>query len=520
MAIQWGAPTSTPASTSNIQWGNTAAPTSNGTVTPTPAAPTKDSFNPLPITSHPANAADAIWQALVNYGSGVKQAATGGVNQVIQASNDSAVGGMNPIYTGAKAAGGIASVVSAPLAPIFSPIGKIINDVTQPIQNNPTVQKFANSPAGIATAQTAETVSNLANTAGTVAGVQGAVESAPSYLSKAQSLYNTVKDKLTAPSEPIESVQQPLDTQPIVENYTKAIKPTVVGKKTPQLQDKYNSNVVNAVQSIVSNKDELSFNTPSGDVVTGRTPQNLSEFNQAIDQTKAKIFGQYDALAKQATGQGATVSTESAVNALQKVADNEALQITNPSAVSFAKDLISRFGTEDAEGNFVPKDISPDTAQEIIKNYNSTLETFYRNPSYDNASKAAIEAGVLYQMREALDSTITKATGEQYGTLKAQYAALKAIEADVAKRAVVQARQISATGSSGIGDYAAIFAGGDIVHGLLTLNPAMLGKGTLELGLNKFFSYLKSPDRAISTMFKAADSAPSPQAIPLAKPQE
>ena len=42
----------------------------------------------------------------------------------------------------------------------------------------------------------------------------------------------------------------------------------------------------------------------------GQLPKNLSEFSDAISQTKKKIYSEYDALAKSAGEGGAFVSTE------------------------------------------------------------------------------------------------------------------------------------------------------------------------------------------------------------------
>ncbi len=104
--------------------------------------------------------------------------------------------------------------------------------------------------------------------------------------------------------------------------------------------------------------------------------------------------------------------------------------------------------------------------------------------------------------REQLGKTIENATGENYVALKKQYGALSAIEKDVSKRATMIAKQQG----GGLADYAQVFSGGDMVHGILSLNPALFAKGAAQSALTKFFQYMKSPDRAIQNMFKAVDS--------------
>lgn len=394
-----------------------------------------------------------------------------------------------------QAGSGLATAITSPLAPIFAPIGKLIEAGVEKsgIGDVPAVQKFALSPAGEATARVAQDVQYGTNVASTLAMARGVQ----------QSIQRAMVPK---PPKPIEEITiSPEARGQVIDNYNKAIKPTVVGKKTPQLLEKYNENVIKSVRSIVENKEKLSYITPEGETVTGRLPQTVGEMAQAIDQTKGIIFKQYNDLAKSATGQGATVSTQPALTQLQKVINSEALQLTHPEAITYAQQLAERMATKLDDGSYIAKQLNPDVVQDVIKNYNSSLESFYKNPTYENASKAAIEAGIMYQMREALDNVITNATGAEYQAIKSQYAALKQIEADVSKRAVVLARQQSATNMSGLADYAAIFSGGDIVNGILSLNPATIAKGTIQLGLTKLFSYLKSPDRAIQNMFKAAD---------------
>lgn len=437
---------------------------------------------------------DLLRPAQSSYSEQVSQVAQAGFERMKEGYRQGQTSEGNPlelIEGGIKQGEGLAQAVSAPLAPFFSPIAKMIESVGDTLSEAPAVQEFAESSAGQTTARVAEDVAGLTTIAGTLAGGK----STPKVASAIQRAIPETPPSITLPT-----IATPKVRQTIIDNYTKAIKPTVAGQKSPQLLDRYNDSVFSSVRSIVQNKDNLTFVTPDGEQVTGRLPETVGEFTQAIDNTKAKIFSEYNALTQQATGKGVQVSTEPAIAALDKVVSSEALRISHPEAVSHAQTLIDRLTVDG-----VPKQLKPDVAQEVIKNYNASLEKFYRNPSYESASKAAVEAGIMYQMREALDAAITGATGEEYSALKKQYAALKQIEADASKRAVVLARQNSATGMSGIADYAAIFSGGDIVNGILSLNPAQVGKGAVQLGLTKLFTYLKSPDRAIKNMFKAAD---------------
>lgn len=305
-----------------------------------------------------------------------------------------------------------------------------------------------------------------------------------------------VKDAVTPSTKTPESI--------ITDKYTKAIKPTVVGQKTGAAMDAYNNNVVTGVKAIAQNKDNLSFADGFGNTETGRTPQSPKELADAITQTKSEVFNQYDALAKAAGDKGAVVDSKPVGDALDKIINSEALQVTNPSAIRYATQVKSRLMQQGPDGVSTFKSFDTKTAQDIVKNYNSSLEAFYKNPSYDSATKAAIDAGVASQFRTGLDDAINSATGANYAALKQTYGALSAIEKDVSKRALVLARQ----SGGGLGKYIDIFSGGDMVDGLLSLSPTRVGMGALKIGANHLFQYLNSPDRAIQAMFKATEAAP------------
>lgn len=275
----------------------------------------------------------------------------------------------------------------------------------------------------------------------------------------------------------------------ISESFNKAVKPSVAGKNTVGQTDRYQNQALEAVKTIAANKDNLKFVTPEGDEVTG-LPTNLRQFAESVDQTKKSIYDQYTELARQAGDAGAEVDLANVANELDAVIGNKALQISNPEAVEYAKnikDRLTRGGKVDAT-----------TAEQLIKNYNSSLESFYRNPSYDTASRAAIDAAVVNNLRKDLDSVIENLTGEQYQALKNQYAALKAIEKDVVKRANMDARK----NAVGLIDYTDIFSGGDIVGGILSLNPALFAKGVAQKGIAEFFKKMNDPNRAIKKMFE------------------
>lgn len=293
------------------------------------------------------------------------------------------------------------------------------------------------------------------------------------------------------------AAKAPVDDSAVLDRYNRAIKPGVAGRANAgQIADS-NARVVTGLKAIAENKAGLEFTDSEGEVVKGETPRTVDQLSQAIAQTKAAIFDKYDALARAAGDQGVTIEGPEIAKELDSVVNSKSLQLVNPRAIQYAQDLqarLTKMGPIDAK-----------TAQDVIQHYNASLKAFYRNPTYDTASQAAIDATVANQMRAKLDAGITGATGEQYGALKSQYGALASMEKDVARRAMVWGRQ-NAGGSlaSNISNFA---SGAELVRGLVTMNPADIAvSGTLK-GIQMYMKYLNNPDVGVVKIFDQLNSA-------------
>jgi len=331
-----------------------------------------------------------------------------------------------------------------------------------------------------------EAVGNIAEfiPAGAIAG-KAAKEGAEAVVDTAQTGARVARETVENAFTPTEAVVDKY----IADSFSKAVKPSVAGKNTLGQSDRYQGQALDAVKTIADNKDNLKFVTPDGDEIVG-LPTNLRQFAESIDQTKKSIYEQYSSLAKAAGDAGAEIDLANVASELDAVIDNKALQISNPEAIAYAKSIKDRLTTGGK--------IDATTAEQLIKNYNSSLESFYRNPSYETASRAAIDAAVVNNIRKDLDSVIEGLTGEKYQALKNQYASLKAIEKDVVKRANMDARK----NALGLLDYTDIFSGGDIVGGILSLNPALFAKGVAQKGIKEWVKMLNDPNRAIKKMFE------------------
>lgn len=136
---------------------------------------------PQPVTTTAGTTITPGASPLGNYASGVSNAFSQGVAQIKSAFTPSTdPNPVVPLEKGAQLGAGAVEAATSPLAPLFSPLGKLIGYVSDKISNSPTVQKFANSPAGEVTSRAAQDVENLSTIAGAATGSEGSapVESA------------------------------------------------------------------------------------------------------------------------------------------------------------------------------------------------------------------------------------------------------------------------------------------------------------------------------------------------------
>jgi hypothetical protein len=281
----------------------------------------------------------------------------------------------------------------------------------------------------------------------------------------------------------------------IQSNYTRAIKPGVSAAKTaPQLAD-YNQQARSAIDSIVERKSELRF-TGEGGETTGELPKTIEQFGDAINQTKQSVFEQYDAMARAAGQTGARVDLRPVVGELQKIAADPVVKDLHPKLANYAEESAGRLA---ARGSYSTVD-----AQRAVQNLNQSLKAFYSNPTYENASKAGVDAMVANQFRTGLDKAIENATGPGYQELKNQYGALSAIEKHVVNRAMVEGRKNLGGGLMGnIGD---LVSADEVIRGVLTLNPASVARGVALKSVISVAKKLRDPNRAVQKLFEAADN--------------
>ncbi|MCK9520472.1 MAG: hypothetical protein M0R74_15825 [Dehalococcoidia bacterium] len=280
--------------------------------------------------------------------------------------------------------------------------------------------------------------------------------------------------------------------QIIDKGIVKSIRPSVSGQKNYTQIKQYTDKARDAVKTIMGNKDNLVFTTEAGEQA-GRLPQNLREFSQALDQTKGGIFKQYNKMAQDAGEVGAKVDLNPITNELEKIISNKTLNDLRPEVVDYAN---SRMVSLMKRGEYTTEE-----AQDAIKILNSSLEAFYKNPTYETASKAYVDSLIANNLRSGLDSVIENLKGPGYQELKNKYGSLKAIEKDVNRAAVVDSRK----NIKGLIDFSDVFSGYHLVQGLLSVNPQIIGASVASKGIAGLYRHLNNPNRIVKSMFSGAE---------------
>jgi hypothetical protein len=280
----------------------------------------------------------------------------------------------------------------------------------------------------------------------------------------------------------------------IEKGISKSIRPGVEGKRTYGQAQTYYQRAENAVDTIIENKNSLKLTNEYGDVQPGTLPQSLKQFSQAIDQTKREVFNKYNQMATEAGETGAVVNLTPIVSELEKISTSTPIIDNAPGIAEYAA---KRAEALKARGSYSTLD-----AQESISILNQSLESFYKNPSYESASRAYVDALIANNLRKGLDSVIEGISGEGYQGLKNQYGSLKAIERDVNRRMIVDAR----ANGKGLIDFSDVFSGGEAVRGLLTMNPAMIGQAAAMKVIANMIKNANNPNRVVKNMFEKANS--------------
>lgn len=370
-----------------------------------------------------------------------------------------------------------------------------IGSVGKMIADNPIVD-LAKTAYGQMPQDVRNDLGNIAGIANIVPMAMGAKALSP----VAKEAVNIGRDALTLARTTNPAAIENQIGNVVRKNIDKAIRPTVVGKRNAaQIQDYYDR-ANTAVKTIVDNKNDLMFSDAEG---IGTIPKNLNQFSEAIDQTKKSVFRKYDDMKMAAGESGAQVNLSPVVKELEGVVNNPVLNDLHPGVVQYASKRMEALSLRDK--------YSTSEAQDAITHLNKSLESFYKNPSYETANRAGVDAIIVNNIRKSLDNVIENTAGEGYQGLKNTYGALKSIEKEVAHRAIVDARK----NAKGLIDLTDIYTSGELVGGLLTMNPAMMTKGGIGFGIRKMHNVLNNPNRYVDKMFSGVDKLMKKEATPV-----
>lgn len=268
----------------------------------------------------------------------------------------------------------------------------------------------------------------------------------------------------------------------------KALRPSTVGKNSAAQLGKYISNAEKAVNTIVKYKDNLNLKNEYGEL-TGKLPQTLEQFGEAIDQIKTHIFSKYNAMAERTGEAGIKINLAPIADDIEKQVNNKAVSTFFPELRTHAMEMASKLRED---GIFTPQEL-----QQAIEMFNSTLKAYYRNPNPQSASKVVLDVALTTKLRKALDDAISNLEGESYQALKNEYASLRTIQDDVMKRAVVDARK----NLKGFFDLTDVLSTGDIVQGLTRLDPSMISRGGAMRMAKNVIKAINDPNRQVRDMF-------------------
>ncbi len=227
----------------------------------------------------------------------------------------------------------------------------------------------------------------------------------------------------------------------------------------------------------------------------GQLPKNLSEFSDAISQTKKKIYSEYDVLAKNAGENGALVSTEWIINELKQLENNRTLRLANPEIDGIISNM--KKGLEEIDN------LTVEEAQTFSQHLNQNLKAFYKNWNANDIGRSTVEALVNNNLKKAIDESIENALGqgEQYSHLKKQYGQLRNIEEEVAKRALVDQRK----NTKNLFDLTDIYSANQVIDSLANLNPIGLVKWGATSLIKNWYKKLNDPNVQIKKLSENID---------------
>lgn len=274
----------------------------------------------------------------------------------------------------------------------------------------------------------------------------------------------------------------------------KAIKPRIAGLSTNQIKNVQRKQI-EGFQVIKNNLKDVILPDDYGGT-TSRAPKNIQELVKAVDDVKVKLFSRYDKLAREAGDKGASFNPIKTIGELTKLTKDKGY---SPSLRKYASEVLDEIAELKGE--------SPVVIQSRIKELNESLAGYFAGRV--EKGKARIDASVAKLLNEELDDIVFNFTAGDYKGLRSQFSALKSIEKDATRAAQ---RMLNRNNKS-LMDFTDIFTGGDLMSGVLTLNPAQVARGVFSRGIKEWYKTINNPDRYIIKIFNELGETVEPQRL-------
>lgn len=299
-----------------------------------------------------------------------------------------------------------------------------------------------------------------------------------------------IRNKITQKLQPVsEQVKQR-----VTDYIGKAIKPRTAGLSTNQIKN-IQRKQVEGFQVLKNNLKDVRLPDEFGGL-TSRAPKTVQELVKAVDDVKVKLFSRYDKLAREAGDKGASFNPIKTIGEITKFTKDKSY---SPSLRKYASEVLDEVAELKGE--------SPSVIQSRIKELNESLAGYFAGRV--EKGKARIDASVAKLLNEELDDVIFNFTGGNYKGLRSQFSALKSIEKDATR----SAQRMLNRNNKSLMDFTDIFTGGDLISGVLTLNPSQVARGVFSRGIKEWYKALNNPDRYIRKIFNELGETVEPQRL-------
>jgi len=279
----------------------------------------------------------------------------------------------------------------------------------------------------------------------------------------------------------------------LVDLFSRWIKPSSAWIKSTSAQEKIYDDAMDAVETIIWNKNNLRYVTQDWEEIYWKLPTNTREFAQALEQSKRDIYNQYNAITQWAW-EKIEINTEWLIDELLKLKNDKAAMLGN----QWLENAI------DSWLNWLKevKSLTPSQVQQKMQEINKKLEAFYKNPNPNDVSWNSVDALVKNWLSKEMDNAIETAlwNSSEYEALKRAYASLKTIEKDVNHRAIVSWRQ----SPNSLVDSIADISSAENIIDMLTSPTAWL-KVLWKQALKKYIKSSNSSDNMVKKLFEKAE---------------